>query len=274
MGDLERYLSHNSCFTLYYVVDKPLEAFGIDSGMIKGMKAMSSLLLGVNETDALKIYLETSRVVFEGLEFDGFIKFTEINPYGGLVENAISDIVVVGKDEKVVERRLAQELALSERRRTELELFFKQKVLPFIQSLRASGWVIAAGRRGDLIVPSRRPTPWSNINVSLVTNRDIEELIEKLANSPGTIEVLNFGEKGRGRNTSDVIAHRGESVVFYDVWPKNKLEEWLKEGEWKKYQYFSQMLDHFDFLWDDTGDIIKLFDETRKLVNSSQLSST
>ena len=55
------------------------------------------------------------------------------------------------------------------------------------------------------MVPTRHPTSWSNINVSLVTNRETEELIEELKNSPGTIEVLNFGEKGRGRNISKIF---------------------------------------------------------------------
>jgi len=83
------------------------------------------------------------------------------------------------------------------------------------------------------MVPTRHPTPWSNINVSLVTNRDTEELIEKLKNSLGTVEILNLGEKGRGRNISEIIVDRGEPLVFYDIWPKSKLEEWLKEEGWK-----------------------------------------
>jgi len=122
------------------------------------------------------------------------------------------------------------------------------------------------------MVPTRHPTPWSNINVSLVTNRDTEELIEKLKNSLGTVEILDLGEKGRGRNISEIIVDRGEPLVFYDIWPKSKLEEWLKEEGWKKYRYFSQMLCHFKFLWDDTGEIIKLFYEARKHIHTTDNS--
>jgi len=129
---VETYLSHADVFSLFYVVGQPLKVFGDDSEMIRRIKARSSQLLGVNETEALKIYLETSHIVFEGLKFNGFVKFTEINPYGGFVENDISDIVVVGKNKEVVEKRFVQELAFSERRRRELEHFFKQEILPFI----------------------------------------------------------------------------------------------------------------------------------------------
>ncbi|MFB0523690.1 MAG: hypothetical protein ACETV1_08060, partial [Candidatus Bathyarchaeia archaeon] len=87
---------------------------------------------------------------------------------------------------------------------------------------------------------------------------------EKLGKSPGSIEVLNFGERGRGRYISEIIVDRGDPVVFYDVWPRSQLEEWLRGGEWKKYRYFSQMFRHFEFLWDDTGNIIELFRKTRK----------
>lgn len=264
LSHIEEYLSHSSVFTLYYVVGKPLEVFGNDSEMVRRIKIRSSQLLSVPESEALEIYLETSRVVFEGLEFNGLVKFTEINPYGGMIENDISDIVVIGNTEKVVEERFAKELVLSEKRRTELELFLKQKILPFIKALRTSGWAIASGRRGDLMVPTRHPTPWSNINVSIVTEKETEKLIEKLEKSPGSIEVLNFGERGRGRYISEIIVDRGDPVVFYDVWPMTKLEEWLRGGEWKKYRYFSQMFQHFEFLWDDTGNIIELFRKTRK----------
>jgi len=233
----------------------------------------SSQLLGINEEDAFNIYLETSSIMFERFEFDGFIKFTEINPYGGLFENDISDIVVVGKNKEAVDTRFAYELVLSERRRGELESFFEGDILPFIQTLRNSGWIVAAGRRGDLIVPTRHPTPWSNINVSLVTCRETEELIEELQKSSGTIEVLNFGERGRGRNISEIIVERGEPRAFYDVWTKGKLEEWLKSGEWKKYRYFSQLLRHFIFLWDDTNQITKLFYKTRELAEKLSMDS-
>lgn len=43
----------------------------------------------------------------EGLEFNGFVKFTEINPYGGMIENDISDIVVIGNTEKVVAKAIS-----------------------------------------------------------------------------------------------------------------------------------------------------------------------